>query len=257
VAALRGAVVAFRVGIVMRRTCALAVLAGLAVIGCGGDDSGGGGETDSDESSVARDIQPEAKARAESLVLRLSDFPNGWRASPAEDQDKASSEGRACAGTDFSGFTVTGTAESQEFAKAQAEASSEASIFESADDAHAAIAEFGQGLGRSTTEDCFRDLLVKAALEEDSGEEYKVGEVDIGELSFSPPAVEEARVWQIAIPIEVQGLAPTVYLDFSLLREGDAVATVTTVDVFDPFDPDLRDDLLKALAGRVSGVQRD
>ena len=66
--------------------------------------------------------------RAEAMVLQLSDFPTGWRGSAPEEADR---EGfRTCVGTDLSGFTKIGEAESQDFATGDStSASSEAIVY--------------------------------------------------------------------------------------------------------------------------------
>ena len=76
-------------------------------------------------------------------------------------------------------------------------------------------------------------------------------------MSFTPPAEsDDARAWQLAIPFEITrgagaGLSPTVYMDMVALREGDTVALVLAVDVLTPFDSELRDQLVAAVAGRA------
>ena len=57
-------------------------------------------------------------------------------------------------------------------------------------------------------------------------EDFDVADVDAGELSFTPPDVEEARAWQIAIRVEgaaggeSEGASATAYIDLIFLREG-------------------------------------
>jgi hypothetical protein len=220
----------------------------LLASGCGGDDGGSGGTR-----TAARDIQPQAQAKAESMVLQLSDFPNGWRASPSEDTQDGNEEFYECLGVDFSEFTITGDANSQDFAMGEsAEASSEAAVLQTAQDAALAMDEYSSGMTSQTAEDCVSDLLVRAIRENDPDQEYEIGEIDLGELGFTPPDIQEGRAWQIAIPFEVQGVSETVYLELAFLRQGTAVATVETQDVSEPFDPTLRDDLLEAVAARMS-----
>jgi hypothetical protein len=161
----------------------------LAAAACGGNGNGDG-------TAAQRSIEPEAQERAESIGLRLSDFPNGWRPSASE-KDPAAERAKFnnCAGVDYSEVTIVGDADSQDFAKDSAEASSQVGIYESDQQAEAAQSEFSGGLGSGGTEDCFQDLVEKAMKEEGtSKEDDKLGQVDIGELSFTPPSeVDEAR----------------------------------------------------------------
>ena len=91
----------------------------------------------------------------------------------------------------------------------------------------------------------------------DPGAEFDFGELEMGPLSFTPPAgVDEARAWQIAIPIEGvsgTGLAVTLYADMVALREGDAIVLVQAFDLSRPFDPELRDQFLTTIGGRLVG----
>jgi hypothetical protein len=231
---------------------ALACIGGVSLAlaaACGGGDEG-------DATKAERAIQPEAQNRAESIVLKLSDFPDGWRASSPEDEDEREAESfRKCLGADYSGFTLIGDADSSDFAMGEtAEASSEAQVFESEKEAVDALEAFSDGMQSEGIDECMSELL--------TGEvdpDFEVGDVAAGELSFTPPAgVEDARAWQIAIPIEgksggeSEGVSVTGYIDLIFLREGDAIGSVQTVDVLSPFDPQIRDELVDAVAGRMN-----
>jgi hypothetical protein len=98
---------------------------------CGG---GGGGtaaathppEATGSETSGAPAISKEkAEALSSSMLLRLTDFPAGWRAEPTDEQD-------SCAGIDrvTERYHVLGKAQSKTFAKGDStEATSEAGLF--------------------------------------------------------------------------------------------------------------------------------
>jgi hypothetical protein len=219
----------------------------LATSACGG----GGG----DDTASASAIEPEAQKRAESTLLTLADFPNGWRASAPEDQG-GQEKFNKCLGVDLSGLTKIGDADSQDFAKGDSPSvSSSSTIYKSDQQAQDAISEGAAGMSGTAAEGCFQDVVEKAVRGEKG---FKLGDVDIGELSFTPPDVDEAKAWQIVIPLEVtsgdlKGLSPDVYIELIALREGDTVASVTTEDVLSEFDPALRDQLVQKVAGRMSG----
>jgi hypothetical protein len=216
--------------------------------GCGGGDEG-------DATRAGRAIKPEVQNRAESIVLQLSDFPDSWRASPPEDEDEEEAERfRKCLGADYSGFTLTGDAESSDFAMGEtSQVSSETQVFESEEEAGDALEALSDGMQSEGIDECMGELL--------TGEidaDFEVGEVDVGELSFTPPQVEEANAWQIAIPIEgkpegeSEGDRITGYIDLVFLREGDTIATVQTLDVLTAFDSALRSELVDAVASRMT-----
>lgn len=236
----------------MRLMTALVGVVLAAAAACGGNGTG-------DDSASGRAIEPEAQERAESIGLKLTDFPDGWRASaPEADGEKAQARFRECIGVDFSELTIVGEAESPDFAKDSAEAGSEVTIFEDDQQAEDGIKEYSDGIGGTAAEDCFRDLVEDAVREEGNDAEIKLGEIEIGELSFTPPEnVDEGKAWQVEIPVVItsgvgQGFEPSVYTELVTLREGATVANLTTEDVLTEFDRALRDELVQALADRMS-----
>jgi hypothetical protein len=222
----------------------------LAAPACGGN----GGGDDGDDTAAGSAIVPEAQERAESIVLKLADFPDGWRASAPEDEG-GQEEFNKCMGVDLSELTKIGDADSQDFAMGEStQAQSTAVIYESDQQAEDAISEAAAGMSGSAAEDCFQDV-VEEALKDEKG--FKLGEVDVGELSFTPPDVDEAKAWQIVIPVEItsgaaEGLSPDVYIELVALREGDTVASVRTQDVLTEFDSELRNQLVQTVADRMS-----
>jgi hypothetical protein len=235
----------------MRMMATLVGVVLAATAACGGNGNG-------DETASGRAIEPEAKERAESIVLKLADFPTGWRASAAEANESGQDKFNECIGTDYSELTRIGEAESQEFAKESAEANSDVAIFEDDQQAEDAVSEYTDGLSGTTAEDCFQDLVEEAVQEEGNDEDVKLGEVDVGELSFTAPEnVDEAKAWQVEIPVEItsgvgEGFEPSVYIEVVTLREGDTVAFLRTQDVLTEFDRALRDKLAQTLADRMS-----
>lgn len=183
----------------------------------------------------------------------LSDLPEGRRASPAEEDDEeGEAEFRRCVGLDGSDLTITGEAESDEFAMSEtARVQSQTTVMTEGDGADP-MAKLVDAMASGTAEDCFSDLIAKAVAEGESADKVPIGEVDVGELSFTPPDVEEAHAWQLAIPIEVEDASPTLYLDVVAMREGDTFATVETQDLLQALDLTVRDPLIEAVAGRMS-----
>jgi hypothetical protein len=211
---------------------------------CGGGGDGGGGEAE-------RAIEDSAQARAEGVVLRLSDFPDGWRASSGEEEDDRADEFRECIGVDYSTVTIIGEAQSDDFAQDSAEASSDVAVFETEAEATASFEELVGGMESEAVNECLQDFL-----EESVDPDVEVENVDLGELSFTPPSgVDDSRAWQLAIEAsssEAEGLSATVYFDIIDLRAGDVVARVQVIDVLSAFDSDLRDELVAAVAGRMT-----
>lgn len=190
------------------------------------------------------------------MLLTLSDFPDGWReGAPAEDDEQGDETFNDCVGVDYSDFTITGEAHSNDFAMGEAaEASSEAEVFETEEMAAAAVAEFTQAFSADEADACLSD-----SLGEFDDDEVEITGAELGEVSFAPsPGVDDASAWQVAFTIEgkpgtqAAGVSVTAYIDFVQLRKGDTTAEVTTLDLPAPFDPELRDELVATVAGRLA-----
>jgi hypothetical protein len=230
----------------MRAAAALLVAALGLVAGCGG-----GGK--SDTGAPKRNINADAQRRAKSMVLTLSDFPDGWRASAPKPEDVGGdAKFRKCLGVDFSSLNLTGDAKSRDFAMGDTtEASSEAQIAGSAAQAQKAFQQFASSMSRPKVKDCVKKLIPKSS-------DYKIGDIDVGELRMTLPSdVEKAKGWEIVVPFDVtsgagKGISATAYIDLVALLKDDALATKDTSDVLTPFDSTLRDQLVKTVAGRMT-----
>jgi hypothetical protein len=235
----------------VRRLLAIALLCA-AASGCGG---AGNNNNQSGQLRVA--IDPEAQARAGSMLFRLTDFPDGWRAYEPEREDEERARlPESCVRADYSAFTVIGDARSDDFGMGgTARASSQSQVFESEQMAAGWLAEFAAVLDSEEADTCMTDLL--RAFSEDAN--FEITGAEVGELSFTPPpGVDEAHAWQVEAAIEgkagsqAEGLSVTAYADFVQLRNGDVTAEVSTTDIATPFDSELRDQLVAAVAARMS-----
>lgn len=228
------------------RFAALLFAVALATTGCGG---GGGSNT----LAAKRTISDEAQQQAKAINLKLADFPDGWRASTPSSEEQASQEKtRKCFGIDYSNLTLIGEASSKDFAKGDnATASSEVQITKTEEQAKAGLQKLATGLAGEKPKDCLSKAM-------GSTPGYKVGEIEVGELKTTKPqGVDEARAWEIVIPIEVtsgpgKGLSVSAYADAVYLREGNVVAHVSTGDVLSPLDEALRNHLVRTVARRMS-----
>jgi hypothetical protein len=136
-----------------------------------------------------------------------------------------------------------------------AEASSEADVFENAEMAAAAVDEFTRGYEADEADACVSEYL--GEFEDD---EVEITETEVGELSFTPPpGADDASARQVVVTVEgkpgtaAAGVSVPVYVDLVLVRKGAEIAAVTTVDIQTPFDSQLRDDLVAAVAARMAG----
>jgi hypothetical protein len=234
----------------MRVMLTIVAVAVAASVACGGDRSG-----TSKGTRAERAIQTEAQARAESIVLALTDFPDGWRALSSEDTQAVEAQFRTCLGTDYSTLTIIGDADSKDFAIEDAtDVSSSATVYASEGQAKEALQEYSDGMESDAAEDCFREVIEKEF--KTVSRELKIDEVDVRALNVTAPSeVEETRAWQVSFEAtygESKGGSTTAFSDFVVLHQGDSLATIQASDVYSPFDSELRDQLLKTVASRMS-----
>jgi hypothetical protein len=109
------------------------------------------------------------------MVLELSDFPDGWRASPSTSDKDSADKFRRCIGSDFSALTIIGEAESKDFAHEDTtEASSDSTVFENENQAQDAMGQVSKGMNSPAAEHCFRDLVEKSLSEQESSQGAKI-----------------------------------------------------------------------------------
>lgn len=150
----------------MRVAVTLTLLVLVSGTACGG---GGGSDTRAAKHAISQNTQKQA----ESINLKLADFPDGWRASTPSDDQASNKKFRKCIGVDLSKVTVTGDASSKDFAKGEnATASSEAQITKTEEGATGAIEQIATGLSSTKSKDCFRDAI-------GSTPGFKVGEIEV------------------------------------------------------------------------------
>src|SRR3954462_8359976 len=101
-----------------------ALLMAAVLAGCGG---GGGGNRGT--LRAKHKISPDAQRQAKSMLLKLSDFPDGWRASAGAQDVAGQRKFRKCIGVNYADLTLTGDATSKDFAMGESTtANSEAQI---------------------------------------------------------------------------------------------------------------------------------
>jgi hypothetical protein len=241
----------------IRQTLARLTLLALAsvlviVSGCGGgDDSSGdvatmpastaeGGATSSTATTTSIS-EGQAEELATSMLLRLSDFPTGWRAQPPSDEE-------GCAGLEevTERFDALGKAESDDFVQGEAtEAGSGAGLFGDEKTAMDALNYVEETIQSEEFRDCINDFL-----REQSDEDVTFDEVQVGQVSF-PSFGDRSSAWQVVIPAQSEGLSLTVYLDVVYIVRSRAFSSLLFADFLTPFDEQLRTDLARVVSRRM------
>jgi len=242
------------------------VLTGLLVAGtaCGGATDGNGGEAASGR-DPHREIQADAQERAESIVLKLSDFPEGWRASSSDENDSAGRERfQQCADVDLSSLALNGKAESKDFTEEGSATittySSRALVYESQGQAEKAIDELTAATKNEALGKCVRSSLEESGEKDSKGEKVEWGEVTVSKLSLMPLDVDETAGLRLVMPFETTdreggGIVADLTLDGIQLREGDTVASLGLFYYgFSEVDLGLRNRLLRVIAERMTAA---
>jgi hypothetical protein len=226
----------------------------LFVAGCGGGDSDESAltgttitmtETSGSLTTPATTTgltESEAEALAESMLLRLSDFPTGWRGDPHEEG------GAQCGGLDelSERYEALTEIDSDDFAKGDTtEASSTAVLFPDEEAANSALNYVEGKVQGEGFSDCLADFL--------RGEGITFGEIRVGQVSF-PTLGDRSSAWEVVVPVEVEGASGTVYADAVYIRTGSALSAVLFSDVFTPFDETERERLARVVAERMEAA---
>jgi hypothetical protein len=186
----------------------------------------------------------EATRIANAMLLRLSDFPTGWRAGPADEE-----EGCAGVGKLSDRYDVLAKAKSKDFASGNAtSASSSAGVVADSETARAAL----NYLEASIQSDAFRDCL-NDYLGEQNDEDVTFGKVEIAQVSF-PVLGDRSSAWEVVVPVEARGLSVTAYVDVVYIRARSALSVIVFSDVFSPFDTEMRERLARAVAKRMDAA---
>lgn len=243
------------------KTLAVLVMLGASLVtGCGGDEgqkSTAGSKTpESSTSSPAAEPDPVDQAIAESALLTLGDFPAGWEAKPADEDDAEDDESQHriadCLGVAYEDFydgDSGASADSKDFAN-----ENDDEIFNSvsvgADESRmkARFAIAATEKYRECTLEELRTVMKEAAAEEG---DFEVGEASLNEISFDKFG-DESTAFRVTIPVEAEGMSLDVTLDLVLVRVGRAVTTVTAQSLLTSIDAAELSEYVKIATDRLA-----
>jgi len=189
------------------RSASILIVPLLVLSACGG----GGAENDatSDPDNAATiEVDPADQKIAEESLLVLKDFPSGWEAADAEQEDDTDRQQKEkiakCAGVDYGELYDLGAkAQSQDFTSEYDETvSSTASLAADESTMKRAIEIGASAEFRKCSAEGVSDAA--AANLKESGEDAKIGKVTVNELSFDSFG-DEINAFRVTVPITVQG----------------------------------------------------
>ncbi|RKQ86163.1 hypothetical protein C8N24_4173 [Solirubrobacter pauli] len=185
------------------------------------------------------------RAHAESAVLRLADFPSGWRAAEQARTDIKS----PCLAVEDAKRAVSGGATSRTFRRGES-TQAESSVYVFPDEAAARTAFAGVSADETTS--CFGAILAKSIASQPG--------VQFRKLRLEPIAQAELGDERAARRVIVSAVIDEVDLeliaDFVFVRSGRGVSIQSYVDVLQPFGDELRDRLARATAERLEAELR-
>lgn len=241
----------------------VAVLFVLAVLltGCGREDEAAdssrpdeGGQSEAENDDDVQAPSPADQAVAEAALLTLDDFPAGWEAQPAdEDEEDEETQRRIaeCVGVAYEDLyqgDSSATADSQKFVSTDdSEVSNSVNVGADEDWAANAFEIASRPEFRECTIDETRKAIDEAAEEED----LEVGELSLNEISFDDYG-DDTLAFRLTIPLEVQGLSLEATGDFVLVRVGRALTTVTTFSTETPFDVETLSEFTRIATDRLT-----
>jgi hypothetical protein len=237
----------------MKSALGFMVLAVLAVAGgCGGGSESASTEVETVTivetagTSTAGTTTGVTKSQAERLVksmlLRLSDFPTGWRGEPPDDSDEG------CSGIEklSDRYDLLAKADSDDFAQGEStRAHSTSSLFPDEEAARDALNYVEGSIQSERYRDCLVDFF--------RGEDLTVGDLTVGQVSF-PKLGDRSSAWEIVAPLESEGVSVTAFYDIVFIRTGTALSVIFFGDTFTPFDEAMREQLGRRVAERMDAA---
>jgi len=210
------------------RSASILIVPLLVLSACGGGGADNDATSDPDNAATA-EVDPADQNIADESLLVLKDFPPGWEAADAEQEDGTSRQQKEkiaeCVGVDYGELYDFGAkALSQNFTSEYDETVS-SKVPVAADEATmkrafeiGASAEFRKCSAEGVSD-------VAAANLKESGQNAKIGKVTVNEMSFDSFG-DEINAFRVTVPIAVQGLEVEATADIIQVRVGRASVVI-------------------------------
>jgi hypothetical protein len=231
-----------RASIPRMKLAALSLLAAAVIAaplaGCG-DDGPRGSSTGGRATTTTPTAQPDA-ATARAALVRLSDFPAGWRSRPDDANDFRCP---AVAAVEARPYAKSARFEPQDGSGA---AQHEVSLFANARAADAAL----DALASPRTLGCFAQQGEQSVRRQVAAG-TEVGHVTAARLANVAPSGDRTTGARLSYPVSANGTTTTVYEDFSFTRVGRGLSLFAFVAQGTPPDAKLTSDLPRRGAQRL------
>jgi hypothetical protein len=176
------------------------------------------------------------------MLLRKADLGPGYLVERTSGLDPH----LTCAALDESDLTVTGEAETPDWARDLRIASSASAVYESVADANASWKRGTRATGLRCLREEFRRELAR------QGEEARVS---VGRVAF-PRVSQRAAAYRVTISGKAQGQSVVITIDFVILMHGRAQAALLFASVLLPPERQNQIALARLVAGRMAKAMR-
>ncbi len=225
------------------------------VFGCGGDDDsadgGGGGAADLlVDSRNAEELVADFEL-GDAALLQLSDLPEGWKVDAGDDNPAADAALFECLDPPHREL-----AEGDETEAERAFELGDAALFSNVE-VHPSEAYATESFGivhQDNFEGCYRGTLEDSLRDELSSESQPVG-VDVQLQRLPDPALgDESAAFRLEVLLTAPGMERRMVIDVVGFRVGNIEAGLQAIELGQPFDPALLDQLLRLTLERTSTV---
>lgn len=226
--------------------------------GCGGSDSNSA-STAAATASQSRTtpskppVENAADQRiAEAGKLRLSDFPSGFVQSDESEDSIAGS----CNGVEQAKNATNRHDDAPDFQKGDnTQATNTVYVYADEASAHSGFLSLSSRATRECISKQLSAYLAKQAKSTGPGdtEAVTIGKPTTGEVAIDAVGDEQSG-GRVSVPVSSQGLDVDLEIDVVFVRVGRAVSALVFTDVPSPFDGDLRAQLTRKVARRLTAV---
>ena len=211
-------------------------------------------QTTTTTTTIAAKVSDKATARA--IALRISDFPAGWTSTPHQESKDDPGMGKQF--SDCMGLPVdklipdSESVDSPDFHTGSGADEKEVQNsvgIGSADDVDKAF----DILASDKLPQCFKEALDASLKKQPGLENATVGAAKVEPLSVGEFG-EKTIAYRVSVTVSARGISLDVYIDFVFIKVGNVGIMLSTQSLSQPFDNDLRTQLLNAVVDRAKAA---
>jgi hypothetical protein len=232
---------------------------------CGGGSSGspavsaGSSRPGNSDPRSAAQLAADRKL-AQQALLTLSDFPEGWQATPSENDDnndQFQEQLDKCLDVPESlfGQDTDDSVDSPDFGSPDNQQVSSSVMIGSSTEKAQQVFDI---LEQANATQCLRDYLDREMRdsmkhESDTPQGMELGKVTFGQVNL-PQYADESVAFRATVPVTASGFNADVNVDLVFMRHGRAATFVSFLDIFSPFPVAQEKHYAKIAADRLTAL---